>query len=157
MGDPKGHFLYVNLPASQVRRRLKGFGHGVRKIQSGGRNRAVVIHTATGKNLEQLEAKFRDVGCSSTADHLKEPIENLRNVGRASASWLHLVNVHTIADLQRVGPALVYVLVRNIWPEASENLLWALAAGLKDQDARNLPQNEKNRLRKECQQLLGDP
>lgn len=155
MGEPKGHFLYVNLPASQVRRRLKGFGHGVRKIQSGGRNRAVVIHTATGKNLEQLEARFHDVGCFSTGEHLKEPIENLRNIGRASASWLHLINVRTIADLERVGPALVYVLVRNVWAEASENLLWALAAGLKDQDARDLPENEKNRLRKECQRLLG--
>jgi len=34
MGDPKGDMLYVDLPASEVRRRLKGFGHGVRKIQS---------------------------------------------------------------------------------------------------------------------------
>lgn len=42
MADPKGDHLYVNLAASEVRRRLKGFGHGVRKIQSAGKNRALV-------------------------------------------------------------------------------------------------------------------
>lgn len=56
MADPKGDHLYVNLSASQVRRRLKGFGHGVRKIQSAGKNRAVIIHTATGQHLRELEA-----------------------------------------------------------------------------------------------------
>lgn len=64
MADPKGAYLYINLPASQVRRRLQGFGHGVRKIQSAGRNRAVVIHSATGRNLAELEQRFADVGCS---------------------------------------------------------------------------------------------
>jgi len=59
--------------------------------------------------------------------------------------------LHAVAE--RVGPAIASVLVRNVWSEASENLLWAMAAGLKDQDARDLPQNEKNRLRKECQRL----
>jgi DNA transformation protein and related proteins len=66
MGEPKGNKLIVNLGASQVRRRLKGFGHGVRKVQTAGRNRAVIIHTARGQNLRELEAKFADVGCSST-------------------------------------------------------------------------------------------
>lgn len=64
MADPKGEKLYVNLGASQVRRRLKGFGHGVRKVQSAGRNRAAIIHTATGGHLLELQAKFADVGFS---------------------------------------------------------------------------------------------
>lgn len=72
MADPQGYYLFVNLAASQVRRRLKGFGHGVRKIHSAGKNRAVVIHTATGRNLEQLMAQFADVGCSTT-EPLDEP------------------------------------------------------------------------------------
>jgi DNA transformation protein and related proteins len=65
MAEPKGDKLYVNLGASQVRRRLKGFGHGVRKVQTAGRNRAVIIHTARGQNLRELEAKFADVGYAS--------------------------------------------------------------------------------------------
>ena len=61
MTELKGDRLYVNLSASQVRRRLKGFGHGVRKIQSAGKNRAVTVHTATGQHLHELEAVFNDV------------------------------------------------------------------------------------------------
>ena len=68
MGDPKGDMLYVNLSASQVRRRLKGFGHGVRKVQSAGKNRAVIIHTATGQHLKELEAVFGDVTHSSSEE-----------------------------------------------------------------------------------------
>ena len=66
MPDVKGSHLFVNLGASQTRRRLKGFGHGVRKVQTAGRNKAVLIHTATGQHLRELEAKFADVGYSET-------------------------------------------------------------------------------------------
>ena len=68
MTDIKGQYLYVNLSASQVRRRLKGFGHGVRKVQSAGKNRAVILHTATGQHLEELEAVFGDVTHSSSEE-----------------------------------------------------------------------------------------
>ena len=61
MADPKGDHLFVNVGPSQARRRLKGFGHGVKKIQSAGRNRAVVVHTAMGRHLKELEAKFADL------------------------------------------------------------------------------------------------
>jgi len=71
MTDIKGYRLYVNLGASQVRRRLKGFGHGVRRIQSAGKNRAVIIHTATGQHLEELEAVFGDVEVSSSDEDLQ--------------------------------------------------------------------------------------
>jgi hypothetical protein len=57
MGDK----LYVHLSASQVRRRLKGYGFGVKKVQSAGRNEAVVIHTATGDHRRELYALFEDV------------------------------------------------------------------------------------------------
>jgi hypothetical protein len=52
--------LIVDLGASQVRRRLKGHGFGVRRGETGGTNRAVIIHTATGEHLRQFE------GCSRT-------------------------------------------------------------------------------------------
>ena len=75
MADPKGDKLYVNLSASQVRRRLKGFGHGVRKVHSAGRNRAVIIHTATGRNLTELQVKFSDVGYANRDRDLEKPAE----------------------------------------------------------------------------------
>lgn len=75
MADPKGFRLYVNLGASQTRRRLKAFGHGVRKVQSAGRGQAIVIHTATGRHLEELEEVFADVGCARTIDSGAAPSE----------------------------------------------------------------------------------
>lgn len=61
MKEVKGEKLYVDLGASQVRRRLKGYGFGVRKVHSDGKNRAVIIHTATGDHLRELESLFQDV------------------------------------------------------------------------------------------------
>jgi hypothetical protein len=56
--NPSGN-LYVALSASEVRRRLKGHGFGVRRIESAGKGRAVIVHSATGKHLRQLEAFFQ--------------------------------------------------------------------------------------------------
>jgi hypothetical protein len=61
MKEFKGEKLYVALGASKVRRRLKGYGFGVRKVYSDGKDRAVIIHTATGEHLRELEAFFQDV------------------------------------------------------------------------------------------------
>ena len=75
MADPKNAKLFVNLGASQARRRLKGFGHGVRKVETAGNNQAVIIHTATGRHLRQLEAKFSDVGFAATEIELSKPAD----------------------------------------------------------------------------------
>ncbi len=151
MPDPKGDKLFVNLGASQARRRLKGFGHGVRNIQTAGRNQAVVIHTASGQHLRDLEAKFADVGFSRTASDLGQPVENLPNLGPTSTAWLRDVGIHTIADLERLGPAVAYRLVKQRQPNATLNLLWALAAGLDDRDWRDLSDSEKDTLRAEVE------
>ncbi len=75
MSDIKGQCLYVHLSASQVSRRLKGFGHRVRKIQSAGKNRAVIIHTATDQHLEELKAVFGDVEVSTSENELNTVVE----------------------------------------------------------------------------------
>ena len=64
----KGEHLYVDLGASQVRRRLKGHGFGVRKVETAGKHRAVIIHTATGEHLRKLESLFYDVIVPTSAD-----------------------------------------------------------------------------------------
>ncbi len=61
MKEYKGARLYVNLGPTQAKRRLQGRGFGVKKVQSAGRNQAVIIHTATGEHLRQLERLFGDV------------------------------------------------------------------------------------------------
>jgi DNA transformation protein and related proteins len=152
MPTPKGSHLFVNVSPSEARRRLKGFGHGVRKVQSAGRNQAVVIHTATGQHLSELEAKFADVGFSSAENDLNEPIENLRNVGPASTAWLREVGIATISELERIGPAAAYRLVKQKQSAVGLNFLWALAAGLLDQDWRELPEEQKEKLRRAAEE-----
>lgn len=146
MADPKGNKLFVNVSASLARKRLKGFGHGVRKVQSAGKNEALIIHTAIGRHLEELETKFADVGCSSDDSDLGEPIESLRNIGPTSAAWLREIGVFTKPDLERLGAVVVYRLVKQRQPNTSLNLLWAMAAGLAEMDWRDLTDGDKQRL-----------
>ena len=51
--------LYVALSASQVRRRLQGYGFGVKRVESAGKGRALIVHTATGGHLAAPKALFR--------------------------------------------------------------------------------------------------
>ncbi len=55
------HTLIVNMSASQARKRLKGHGFGVRKVEAIDRLQAAVFHTATGDHCRALEALFSDV------------------------------------------------------------------------------------------------
>jgi DNA transformation protein len=61
MKQYKGARLYVNLGLTQTKRRLKGHGFGVKKVQSAGTHQAVIIHTATGEHLRQLQRLIQDV------------------------------------------------------------------------------------------------
>ena len=139
--------LYVNLSASQVRKRLKGYGFGVKDVQAADRNQALIIHTATGQHLRELESLFADVGSSASGETIGTPLENLRNLGASSAAWLREIGVYTKADLERLGPVLAYRLVKGKQPRASLNLLWALAGALSDRDWRELSDAEKANLR----------
>ena len=68
--------LTVNLSASQTRKRLKGHGFGVRKVQADDRHRAVIEHTATGGHLRDLAALFADVISSESREALDIPVED---------------------------------------------------------------------------------
>ena len=58
---PKPGRLHVNLSASQTRKRLKGHGFGVRKVEAADRNQSLITHTATGEHLRELKTLFSDV------------------------------------------------------------------------------------------------
>jgi len=80
------------------------------------------------------------------------PIESLLNLGPKSGQWLREAGITTIAELERLGPVVAYRLVKQHQPKASLNLLWALAAGLKKQDWRELSKITQERLRKEAEE-----
>ena len=79
------------------------------------------------------------------------PIESLPNLGPKSGQWLREAGITTIADLERLGPVVAFRLVKQRQPKASLNLLWAMAAGLKGMDWRELTEATKKRLRKEVE------
>ncbi len=143
--------LYVNLSASQTRKRLKGRGLGVRRVEAVDRNQSVIFHTATGQHFRDLKALLADVYTSSSQDVLDTPVENLRNLGPKSAAWLREVGVNTRSDLQRLGPVIAYQLVRQRRSGTSLNLLWAITAALSDRDWRDLSADEKQHLRRELE------
>jgi DNA transformation protein len=76
----------------------------------------------------------------------EQPIESLRNLGPKSGQWLRQVGIDSIVDLKAVGPVLAYRRVKQRQPTVSLNLLWALAAGLQDQDWRQLGHAAKQQL-----------
>jgi len=43
-------------------------------VHSAGRHRAVIVHTATGRHLAELQAKFADVGFSGAATNPNESV-----------------------------------------------------------------------------------
>ena len=137
----RGQRLFVNVSAAEARRRLAGRGLGVRRIHSGGRN-----HTAEGQHLDELQAIFRDVGCSQSELELSEPVQNLRNLGETSATWLRDAGILTVADLRRVGAVAAFQKVRQQRSNCSWNLLWAIAAGLEGRDWRELSLAERQLL-----------
>ncbi len=86
------------------------------------------------------------------------PVSDLKNLGAVSARWLESVDIHTIGDLRRLGPALAWRIVRERYPEANVLLLWAMAAGLEDRHWQSLGENEKKALRAEAKSIrFGSP
>jgi hypothetical protein len=83
----------------------------------------------------------------------ERPIESLRNLGPASAAWLRDAGVETVEDLVRFGPVVAYRRVNRHEAKANLNLLWALAAGLRDLDWRELSAESKVALKAELDAL----
>ncbi len=83
---------------------------------------------------------------------MNSSIESLPNLGPKSGQWLRDAGITTIAELERLGPVVAYRLVKQHQPKASQNLLWAMAAGLEGKDWRELTEETKDRLRTEVEE-----
>jgi DNA transformation protein and related proteins len=81
------------------------------------------------------------------------PIESLLNLGPKSGQWLRDAGITTIAELGTPRPSC-RIATREATPaqEPASTCLWALAAGLKGQDWRELTEATKRRLRKEAEE-----
>jgi DNA transformation protein len=59
-------------------------------------------------------------------------LEDLPNLGPASAGWLREVGITSYEDLERLGSVAAYQLVADRRPGVSRNLLYALEGALQD-------------------------
>jgi DNA transformation protein len=72
------------------------------------------------------------------------PVASLRNLGPKSVMMLAEAGIRTVGELRALGAVRAYLRVKSLRPKsASLNLLWAIAAGLKDRDWRKLSKAEK--------------
>ena len=85
------------------------------------------------------------------------PLADLRNLGPASADRLAAIGIATRADLEHVGPVLAYRAVKDRWPDASLNLLYALHGALSDERWDALSPSVRARLRAEAEAALQTP
>jgi len=79
------------------------------------------------------------------------PLESLPNLGPKSPEWLRNAGITTVGELKNLGPSVAFQMVKAQESRVSLNLLWALAAGLKGHDWRELTDAQKARLRKDVE------
>ncbi|MEL6109822.1 MAG: TfoX/Sxy family DNA transformation protein [Planctomycetota bacterium] len=87
-------------------------------------------------------------------ENREQPLDQLRNLGPKSVELLQAAGIETIEQLEDLGPVVAYAAVRTIAPQATLNLLWALAAGLQGRDWRSLVASEKESIVEELKKLL---
>lgn len=58
------------------------------------------------------------------------PVRALQNMDEASASWLYLAGISTLADLEAMGAVNAYVLLQTLGVKPGLNLLYALEGAL---------------------------
>lgn len=78
-----------------------------------------------------------------------EPLERLVNLGPTSSQWLRAAGITSYDDLERLGAAQAYLAVREMRPDVSLNLLYALEGALLDVRWDYLPKEVLTRLRRE--------
>lgn len=82
-------------------------------------------------------------------------LEQLRNLGPASARWLARAGIHSGRQLRTLGAVNAYRRALLSGARPNLNLLWALQGAVQDRDWRQLTQAEKARLLMELDDLLG--
>ncbi|GIZ12235.1 TfoX/Sxy family protein [Pseudomonas sp. NCCP-436] len=63
---------------------------------------------------------------------MNDELQNLRNIGKTSAQWLHAVGIHSLDDLRRHGAVGAFLAVHARGFGASRVLLYAIEGALLD-------------------------
>ncbi|WP_040259379.1 TfoX/Sxy family protein [Pseudomonas massiliensis] len=77
---------------------------------------------------------------------MNDELQDLRNLGKTSAQWLHAVGIHSVADLRRLGAVDAYRAVKNRGFRASKVLLYAIEGALLGVHWNDVPLERKQAL-----------
>lgn len=80
---------------------------------------------------------------------MNDELQHLKNLGKTSAQWLHAVGIHSASDLRRMGAVDAYSAVRKRGFRATKVLLYAIEAALLDIHWSDLPNDRKDALNKQ--------
>jgi DNA transformation protein len=83
---------------------------------------------------------------------MEDELQQMKNLGKTSAQWLHAAGIHNEADLRRLGSILAYRAVKTRGFRTSKVLLYAIEGALLDQHWCDLPHEVKASLN---EQLTG--
>lgn len=82
---------------------------------------------------------------------MNDELQDLRNLGKTSAQWLHAVGIHSAADLRRLGAVDAYRAVKTRGFRASRVLLYAIEGALLNVHWNDLPLERKEALNKDLE------
>ena len=87
---------------------------------------------------------------------MEDELLKMKNLGKTSTQWLHAAGIHKTADLRRLGSIHAYKAVKNRGINVSKVLLYAIEGALTDKHWAELPQERKDSLAKQLEQLDSD-
>jgi len=74
--------------------------------------------------------------------------------GGVSEKWLNQIGIFTIEDLEKRNPVDVYIALKKVNPKVTLNMLWGIQAKLLGLSHLELPNEIKNKLKKELEDRI---
>ncbi len=87
---------------------------------------------------------------------MHDELQEMKNLGKTSAQWLHAVGIHSATDLRRLGSVSAYRAVRARGFRASKVLLYAIEGALLNVHWNELSPGLKDQLNDKLDEEVGD-
>ncbi|HEY0289184.1 MAG TPA: TfoX/Sxy family protein [Pseudomonas sp.] len=86
---------------------------------------------------------------------MDDELQQMKNLGKTSAQWLHAAGIHNSADLRRLGAVHAYRAVKIKGFNASKTLLYAIEGAIQDRHWNTLSVERKQALKSQLATSLG--
>lgn len=84
---------------------------------------------------------------------MKSEIIKLKNLGEVSAKMLAEIDIFTKEDIVNTTPSIIYKLLKELGHPVSLMMVYALQGAIMDLHFIDIPENIKNRLKNEVEEL----